>query len=108
MRLFLVRRTRSFIKNTYAHYDPIQQAHYLELRANRFYFPKRIPRVISFHLGSDDPYARLFSEEVVDLIGGLHLPRYGLENYLIPNIESKADPPQKRLIQNLNRAGRLY
>ena len=41
-------------------------------------------RTVRFRVRDGDPndqYARLYSPEVVDVIGGLKLPRYGLGNY---------------------------
>lgn len=45
MRLYLVRRTRSFIERNYAETDPINGRRFIELQSGeRFYFPRRVPK----------------------------------------------------------------
>jgi len=110
MRLFLVRRTRSFIRANYATFDPTRDRHYLTFDdGRRSYFPIRDPRTVKFTIDDADPddqYARLFSPQVVDIINHLRLPRYGMGNYVaaVP----AAPPTQKEAqhIQNLSRAGK--
>ncbi|WP_165224673.1 helicase-related protein [Aquisphaera insulae] len=110
MRLYLVRRTRSFIQDNYAQTDPETQRKYLTFRdGRRSYFPIRRPRTIKFKYDDHDPddqYARLYSTPVVDAINRLTLPRYGLGNYLH---ERPHDPPtaaEAKVIQDLSRAGK--
>lgn len=83
MSRYMVRRTRGFIKNTYAKKD--ERGAYLEFpNGDRFYFPKRRPCTVKFSTtGETDPYARLYGDRVVDIINSLNLPRYGLGNYVI-------------------------
>ena len=105
MRLFLVRRTRSFIQENYATLDPANGRRYLTFEdGTRSYFPVRVPRTVGFNI--DGQYARLFDDNVVSAINRLELPRYGLANYLT----SSADPPpsstEDRILQDLSRAGR--
>jgi len=109
MRLFLVRRTRRFIMKNYARYDAERQRHYVMLGDQPSYFPLRQPRNLRFALDDSDPddqYARLYRESVVDVIQDLRLPRYGLANYLHPDAGRRADANEKRILNNLNRAGR--
>ena len=109
MRLFLVRRTRRFIIANYARYDEERGRHYVMLGDRRSYFPLRQPRRLTFALDDADPddqYARLYRESVVDVIQGLYLPRYGLANYLRPDADGTATADEKRVLDNLNRAGR--
>jgi len=109
MRLFLVRRTRSFIIDNYAQYDEEQERYYVLLGDQRSYFPLRQPRNLTFALDDDDPsdqYARLYRGSVVAVIQDLSLPRYGLANYLRPRAEKGASPEERRILDNLNRAGR--
>ncbi len=109
MRLFLVRRTRSYIMEKYAKYDPERDRSYVMLRGEPFYFPKRQPKTIEFALdkeNSEDQYAHLFQEEVVSLIGQLHLPRYGLAQYVDEKRTGKATPQEAKVLDNLSRAGR--
>lgn len=55
MKLFLVRRTRTFIKENYAKTDPVNGRKYLEFRdGTRSYFPDRIPRAIKFKTEEGD------------------------------------------------------
>ncbi len=114
MRLFMVRRTRSHIKNNYAEYDDERQQHYLSFDDNtRFYFPHRKAKCARFALneGDDhDQYALLYSRRVVDIINDLNLPRYGIRQYLLPEyqddpLSTELSDEEKTIIKNLNRAG---
>jgi superfamily II DNA or RNA helicase len=100
MNRYMLRRTRGFIKNTYAKQD--ERGAYLEFaNGDRFYFPLRRPRTVTFSTDAAiDPYARLYSDRVVDTINRLHLPRYGLGNYLMapPKGKSKVSPGQMSLV----------
>ena len=132
MRLYLVRRTRSFIKQNYALADcpacgrAVQAVEtkcsscgraktesdrrYLVFEdGSRSPFPDRVPRSAKFPLDDSDPndqYARLYSDDIVDAINGLELPRYGLGNYVD---ESPTPPPTKEeeeTLADLSRAGK--
>jgi len=113
MRMFMVRRTRSHIKRNYADYDEDKKRHYLSFDdGKRFYFPHRKPKCAKFSLGTNtlDQYARLYSRRVVDIIGKLTLPRYGLGRYLLPDYQPGTSPREVsdatlQIIQNLSRAG---
>jgi superfamily II DNA or RNA helicase len=109
MRLYLVRRTRSFIQDNYAHTDPSNGRKYLVLDdGSRSYFPTRKPVTAKFTIDEKNPsdqYARLYGTDVVNTINRLNLPRYGLGNYLAP---SPHDPPtqaEATQLQDLSRAG---
>lgn len=109
MRLFLVRRTRQFIIKHYAKFDEAKQRYYVLLDGKPNYFPVREPKRIPFTIREDDPqdqYAQLFRDDVVDVIESLALPRYGLAKYLVPNADCLAKDDEKRILDNLNRAGR--
>jgi len=110
MRLYLVRRTRSFIKENYAYTDETNGRKYLVFDdGTPFYFPDRIPKTLKFKLDEKNPsdqYARLYSDRVVDTINQLSLPRYGLANYISANAESIATSEEKRQLDNLSRAGK--
>ena len=106
MRLFLVRRTRQFIIRHYARYDAEKQRYYVTLNGQPKYFPVRQPKRVSFETRPDDPYTRLFSNQVVAVIENLKLPRYGLANYLRAGADADANDPEKSLLDNLTRAGR--
>jgi superfamily II DNA or RNA helicase len=109
MRLYLVRRTRSFIKENYARTDPVNGRKYLTFEGGgRFYFPERVPKTEKFHFDEHDPsdqYARLYSDSVVDAVNHLRLPRYGLGNYIKPTPHEPPTEAENREIRKLSRAG---
>ena len=106
MRRYLVRRTRNHIKNNGAAFDKEKQRHYLTFpNGGRFYFPERIPKKLDFGFDGKDDYSKLYSDKVVNIIGELALPRYGLgqEQYLAgKELISEKD---QEIIDNLTRAG---
>ena len=110
MRLYLVRRTRSFIQNNYAVTDPENGRKYLTFDdGTRSYFPVRIPRTVRFDI--DEQYSKLFADDVVDTINGLELPRYGLGNFVIPNHLNypppvPPTPDEAKVLEDLSRAGK--
>jgi hypothetical protein len=110
MRLYLVRRTRSFIKENYAFTDDDNGRKYLVFEdGTRSYFPDRKPQTLKFSLDERNPqdqYARLYSDRVVDLVNDLSLPRYGLGNYIEKDADKVATPEEKRQLDNLSRAGK--
>ena len=110
MRLYLVRRTRSFIIDNYAETDPETGRKFLTFSdGTPTYFPTRIPKTVKFSIDEknpDDTYAQLYSATVVNVISDLTLARYGLANYLI---NTPSDPPtedDEEIIDNLSRAGK--
>ena len=106
MKLFLVRRTRTFIKENYAKTDPKNGRKYLEFKdGRRNYFPDRMPKAIKFKTEDGDQYSRLYSKEMVDMMGDLRLPRYGLSKYENPDATTNAPRTDKQLLENLSRAG---
>jgi hypothetical protein len=110
MRLYMVRRTRSFIKDNYAFTDETNKRKYLLFAdGTKSYFPDRVPKALQFKFDEKNPsdqYARLYSDRVVNIVNGLSLPRYGLGNYLLPEAEKNATPDEKRQMDNLSRAGK--
>ena len=109
MRLYLVRRTRSFIRENYARNDPAKGRKYLEFEdGTRSYFPDRVPRTLKFRIDEEDPndqYARLFGPAVVDAVEDLTLPRYGLGNYVRPSPGRLPTTEEAKVLQDLSRAG---
>ncbi|OKH19644.1 NgoFVII family restriction endonuclease [Hydrococcus rivularis NIES-593] len=115
MSRYMVRRTRSFIKNTYARQDG--ERYYLEFAdGRRSYFPIRRPQTVRFTIGEPqtDPYARLYADRVVDVINALNLPRYGLGLYKDKYKDKKDKDPkpkqpptdeEQKLLDNLSHAG---
>ena len=111
MRLFLVRRTRSFIKTNYAIDDPEIGRKYLEFPdGTRSYFPERLPKKVEYVFNPKDPkdqYAQLYSNKVVDAIDDLILPRYGLGQEGYENKKPSIEITSEEIIikENLGRAG---
>ena len=109
MRLYLVRRTRSFIQENYAVLDPETNRKFLRFAdGTRSYFPTRVPKTVKFSIDSTDPedqYARLFGDDVVQTINKMKLPRYGLGNYPKPTPEKPPTPDEAKTLSNLSRAG---
>jgi hypothetical protein len=132
MRLFMVRRTRSFVERNYAFTEcPACQTivtatqetcpnctrakaktdrRFLVLEGGaRFHFPKRQPKALHFRIRDqhpDDQYAKLYSDTVVDTIRLLHLPRYGLANYLKATPDAPPSATEAEVMKNLSRAGK--
>ena len=110
MRRYLVRRTRSFIQDNYAQTDPDNGRRFLVYEDGaRSYFPARIPKTIKFAIDESDPndqYARLYEPGVVTTINALHLPRYGLANFLSESPDPPPTPAEKKHVQDLSRAGK--
>lgn len=111
MRLFLVRRTRSFIKSNYAMDDPEVGRKYLEFPdGTRSYFPERLPKKVEYVFDPKDPkdqYAQLYSNKVIDAIDDLILPRYGLGQEVYENKKPTIEISKEEIIikENLGRAG---
>ena len=110
MRLYLVRRTRSFIQDNYAETDQETGRKFLTYEdGGRSFFPTRVPKTVTFTIDESDPddqYAKLYSQKVVDTINALHLPRYGLGNYVLDNPTVAATQAESRQIDDLSRAGK--
>ncbi len=110
MRLYLVRRTRTFIQENYAETDPESGRKFLTFEdGTRSYFPNRVPRTVMFEIDDRDPedqYARLYSPGVVHTIEDLRLPRYGLGNYLAPTPHEPPTTNEVKAIDDLSRAGK--
>jgi len=107
MKLYLVRRTRTFIKRHYAKTDRHNGRKYLEMRDGTLnYFPDRIPKTIKFRTSPGDMFERLYCEQMVDWMGDLALPRYGLQKYIDPEKAKDATAREKQLLDNLSRAGK--
>ena len=106
MKLFLIRRTRTFIKDNYAKTDLQNGRKYLEFKdGHKSYFPERVPKAVKFPTEEGDQYSRLYSKEMINLMDSLKLPRYGLIHYLDEKKAETASKYEKNLIDNLSRAG---
>ncbi len=106
MKLFLVRRTRTFIKENYAKTDTSNGRKYLEFKdGHKSYFPDRVPKAIKFKTVEGDQYSRLYSVSMIGMMESLELPRYGLIHYLDEKKAEEASKFEKNIIENLSRAG---
>ena len=110
MRLYMVRRTRSFIQDNYAETDCATGRKYLTFPdGTKSYFPDRKPKTVKFALDDQDDrdqYAALYSDPIVDAINKLMLPRYGLGNYLEERPHAPPTATEGRVIADLSRAGK--
>ena len=106
MKLFLVRRTRTFIKNNFARLDPENGRRYLQFPdGTKSYFPDRLPRSIKFPTAEGDQFSRLYSDDMIAIMENLQLPRYGLSKYLSEAQTADAPLQDKQVLENLSRAG---
>ncbi|MDR2692819.1 MAG: phospholipase D-like domain-containing protein [Chitinispirillales bacterium] len=110
MKMYLVRRTRSFIKKHYAKDDAAAGRKYLVFaNGERSYFPVRKPKRAGFKLSAKDPadqYAALYDEETVAAINKLALPRYGLQQYRNAGSGHEPTVQEQLILSNLSRAGK--
>ena len=132
MRLYLVRRTRTFIKQNYAEVEcpkcntvvkATQSAcprcgrvkadadrRFLTFEdGSRSWFPVRQPKTVKFKINDKDPddqYARLYADDVVGAVEHLTLPRYGLANYVTEMPHEPPTPAETTVLRDLSRAGR--
>ncbi|WP_338336331.1 helicase-related protein [Marseilla massiliensis] len=106
MKLFLIRRTRTFIKENYAQTDEANGRKYLLFPdGTKSYFPDRVPRAVKFATAPGDQYSHLYSSEMISLMEELKLPRYGLIHFYDENKAEGIQPHERQVIENLSRAG---
>jgi superfamily II DNA or RNA helicase len=106
MRLFLIRRTRTFIKESYAQIDLVNKRKYLQFKdGTKSYFPSREPKSISFPMQKGDQFWKLYSEDVMDKMALLKLPRYGLSKYISDKLPDDISKIDEEMVSNLSRAG---
>ncbi|HET8799077.1 MAG TPA: C-terminal helicase domain-containing protein, partial [Thermoanaerobaculia bacterium] len=99
------RRTRSFILQNYARTDANGRKYLPLPDGTPLHFPKRVPKTLRFDSSGDDPYARLYSDAVVDIINDLSLPRYGLGNYEAITPHEPPTQSEIAILGDLSRAG---
>lgn len=106
MKLYLVRRTRTFVKDNYAKTDSSTNRKFIEYRdGTRCYFPERLPKALKFRTRDDGMFERLYSETMVEKMAGLKLPRYGLKRYIDETRKDAAPDADLAILDNLSRAG---
>ena len=101
MAQFLVRRTRSFIKENYGKKSKSGRYYIEAVAEGKKFFPERVAKTISYKV--DEQYKRLFSEEVVDMINDLKLARYDLNQYKKKNLTGLSIE-EKNLFKDLERS----
>lgn len=110
MRLYMVRRTRSFIKDNYGVIDPATNKISLKFPDGHYEaFPERVPQKVEYEFNpgnKNDIYAKLYSQSIVDIINHLELARYGLKNYLKEKPPIKPTEKENIIMANLSRAGK--
>ena len=110
MRLYMVRRTRSFIQDNYATLDPATERKFLTFEdGSRSYFPERVPKTVTFKIDEQNPsdqYAKLYAPDVVAAINALNLPRYELANYVAATPHKSPTPAEAKQLDDLSRAGK--
>ena len=110
MRLYLIRRTRGFIKDNYGEDDPETGRRFLRFSDGRkAFFPERDPKQVKFTINDDDPsdqYARLYAPAVVDTINRLELPRYGMALYVAASPSNPPTADEDAILSDLSRAGK--
>ena len=105
MSQYLVRRTRKFVEDNYAKEDE-QNRRYLEFGAGRkFYFPERNAAPMSLALSEGDSAHAMSSDETIESICNLLLPRYGLGDYIDEGFEP-ADDSENTLVDDLRNSSR--
>lgn len=102
MSLFLVRRTRRFIKENYAQLDENGRSYLCFANGDRFTFPDRTAKTLRHVVDAGDPAAVMMSEATLDAITSLRLPRYRLGKFLIP--DGQPNPDEIKTLEGLERA----
>lgn len=98
----LIRRTRTFIKNNYALKDENGNEYLTFSNGEKFYFPQRIAKPIEHTFDKGDPARLMVSDETLDAITDLKLPRYGLARYVNPKY--KTTTKEDELIEKWEKA----
>ena len=133
MRLFMVRRTRSFVERNYAFTECPECATVLyahpgemrQVRASQGQGGSPFPRFLRAAAGSTSPsagprpshFAFATTTRMTNTPGSipirwwtpsvvLHLPRYGLANYLKPTLDVPPSQDEAEVMDNLSRAGK--
>ncbi len=110
MRLYMVRRTRTFIQDNYAELDTENGRKYLTFEdGSRSYFPNVSRELSRSALMRRIPATSMracLARPVVDAVNRLFLPRYGLGNYVAPKPHAPPTANEAKLLDDLSRAGK--
>ena len=102
---FLVRRTRGFIEEHYTNADESGRRYLTFGSGKRFYFPRRQPVPVEIDLPPGDAAATMASDQTLDVIRDLYLPRYQLGDCLRHGFEAD-DANERALLDDLANAAR--
>lgn len=106
----LVRRTRSFIRKNYAQTElkeapdgtgPVEREFLTFSNGHKFYFPERKAIPVNHTFGPKDPAFIMESDDTLDTLQNLILPRYRLFDYLKKGLAYTAD--EKDFVDRLER-----
>lgn len=100
----LVRRTRTFIKNNYSDTDDDGSKYLRFADGTKFRFPDRVARPIDHPFDNGDPAALMVSDETLNTLQNLVLPRYSLIAYVDEKRRSEWSDDDKVIVENLRRA----
>jgi len=100
----LVRRTRTFIKNNYSETDDDGSEYLRFADGTKFRFPDRVARPIDHPFEDGDPAALMVSDETLNTLQNLVLPRYSLIAYVDEKRKSEWTDEDKAIVENLRRA----
>lgn len=79
---FMVRRTRRYIEENYALTDAQGRRYLTYGDGERFRFPTRVPKTIEREVAATDPARKMISDETLDMVDRLRLPRYSMYDHL--------------------------
>ena len=79
---FLVRRTRRFVQENYAETDEAGRSYLTFGDGQRFHFPERVAIPLERRIAPDDPAGEMISDETLEAVASLRLPRYDMASYL--------------------------
>jgi superfamily II DNA or RNA helicase len=102
MSLFLVRRTRRFIRKNYAMQDDDGRDYLTFADGSRFYFPERVAKTVAHDIEEDDASAKMVDDTTLDTIDSLLLPRYSPWDYI--NHGLAPEDAEKPVLDDLERA----
>ena len=102
MSQFLVRRTRRFIQDNYAHEDDDGRPYLTFGDGRPFHFPEREAFPVEREVAPSDPAAAMMAQDTIDAaammaqdtidaVADLHLPRYNMARFLDPRVVPTED-----------------
>lgn len=100
----LVRRTRSFIKANYAKTNDEGRQYLTFSNGAKFFFPNRVAIPIDHRFSKDDPAEKMVSDETLDAIKVLKLPRYDLFSYVSPAGRKEASEDEVKFLADIERS----